>query len=443
MPGLGQSAYGTEGYRFESCRVCYCKLMVRHNLRCQIGSGWTPVTHGIPWARPRNRRLGNHVMGRKPAWPPRIYPRRGKDYVRLYLAPGEPVELCLGPSGSDLAKSEYARILAEAGTRAGHTHRVPRTQAVKVAELVKAYIDQLGQHPRQQWRIRKAFEPVIQLYAHTPADRFGPIALDACRRTLVEKGYCRRLVNQMTDCVRWGFRWAASKELVPAAQVDALYQLIPLRERDFPRSDPPAIEPVPEDLVRHTLRVLPATLRDMVEVQLLTGMRPGEVCSLRGGEINRAWLVAEGVPIWLYEMGSHKNEWRGLKRWIPLGPRAQRVLQPYLDRRGPMAPVFSAAEALVEKALALGRKPRPRTGLRAVRDHFDTQSYGKRILEICDAFLIPRWAPNQIRHRAGTDVETAFGREDARCFLGHSSPSTTAIYAEQVERAARVAARIG
>ena len=47
------------------------------------------------------------------------------------------------------------------------------------------------------------------------------------------------------------------------------------------------------------------------------------------------------------------------------------------------------------------------------------------------------------RHARATEIETLFGREDARCVLGHRTPSTTAIYAESVERAARVMAKVG
>jgi integrase len=53
------------------------------------------------------------------------------------------------------------------------------------------------------------------------------------------------------------------------------------------------------------------------------------------------------------------------------------------------------------------------------------------------------WRPNQLRHTRATEIETQFGREDARCVLGHKNPSTTSIYAESVERAARVMAQVG
>jgi hypothetical protein len=53
------------------------------------------------------------------------------------------------------------------------------------------------------------------------------------------------------------------------------------------------------------------------------------------------------------------------------------------------------------------------------------------------------WSPNQLRHLTGTLVETRYGREDARCVLGHDCPSTTAVYAQSVERAALVMAKEG
>jgi integrase len=76
-------------------------------------------------------------------------------------------------------------------------------------------------------------------------------------------------------------------------------------------------------------------------------------------------------------------------------------------------------------------------------DHFTSNIYQKAILRACRKAQLPKWSPNQLRHSVGTWVETEYGREDARCVLGHTTPQTTAIYAESVERAAKVVAKMG
>jgi integrase len=60
----------------------------------------------------------------------------------------------------------------------------------------------------------------------------------------------------------------------------------------------------------------------MVEVQALTGMRPGEVWCMTTGQIDRSG------DVWLYIPTRHKTVDLGRDRVIPLGPRAQEVLKP-------------------------------------------------------------------------------------------------------------------
>ncbi|MBQ2849213.1 MAG: site-specific integrase, partial [Thermoguttaceae bacterium] len=54
---------------------------------------------------------------------------------------------------------------------------------------------------------------------------------------------------------------------------------------------------------------------------------------------------------------------------------------------------------------------------------------------------VPSWSPNQLRHAAATEIREKLGLEVARIVLGHSSTSTTEIYAEIAAR--RVADDVG
>ncbi len=53
----------------------------------------------------------------------------------------------------------------------------------------------------------------------------------------------------------------------------------------------------------------------IVGLQRLTGARPGEILSLRIGEIDR------GEAVWVYTPQSHKTAHRGHSRTIFFGPR--------------------------------------------------------------------------------------------------------------------------
>ena len=57
---------------------------------------------------------------------------------------------------------------------------------------------------------------------------------------------------------------------------------------------------------------------------------------------------------------------------------------------------------------------------------------------------VVHWAPNQLRHSAGTEVRHRFGLEAAQVVLGHAHANVTEIYAEKnVQRAAEIMRAIG
>jgi integrase len=135
----------------------------------------------------------------------------------------------------------------------------------------------------------------------------------------------------------------------------------------------------------------------MVEVQHLCGCRPQDVVLMR-----RIDFDTHG-PVWGYRPSRHKTEHLNedddpdLERVIFLGPRAQEVLRPFLDR-APDAYLFSPheAEAARNEAKRAGRKTprwpsharrqqklgsgRPRA---ALQDHYDVAAYRRTIRRAC------------------------------------------------------------
>jgi integrase len=55
-----------------------------------------------------------------------------------------------------------------------------------------------------------------------------------------------------------------------------------------------------------------------------------------------------------------------------------------------------------------------------------------------------RWAPNQLRHAAATEVRREFGLGAAQVILGHSQANVTQVYAERdLAKGMEVAKQIG
>ena len=72
------------------------------------------------------------------------------------------------------------------------------------------------------------------------------------------------------------------------------------------------MKPVEQRLVETTLPHLPPAVRAIVELQLLTGARPSEVCLMRPCDIT---LGTDGV--WTYRPSRHKTEHQEKERRCP------------------------------------------------------------------------------------------------------------------------------
>jgi integrase len=62
----------------------------------------------------------------------------------------------------------------------------------------------------------------------------------------------------------------------------------------------------------------------MIDLQLLAGMRPGEVVIMRSCDVDMS------CPVWVYRPQLHKTEHHGPSREIRLGPKAQAIVQSFL-----------------------------------------------------------------------------------------------------------------
>jgi integrase len=270
---------------------------------------------------------------------------------------------------------------------------------------------------------------VLALYRTEPAAAFSPLKLKAVRETLVARDLARTYVNQLVACIVRVWKWLAAEELVPAATWQALAAVPGLkRSRTTARESEP-IEPAPELAIDATKELLLPPVRAMVDLQLLTAMRPGEACQLRPADLERDGPAG----CWIYRPAEHKTEHHGRSRLVLIGPRAQALLTPFLFR-APDVFCFSPREA-VEYALHGYNQPGER---------YTRESYCRAIARACVRAGCAHWHPNQLRHNAATRLREQFGWDVARIILGHSTVTTTAIYAaDSLERAAQAMREAG
>ena len=243
------------------------------------------------------------------------------------------------------------------------------------------------------------------------------------------------------------FRWGVGEELVAPSVLHGLEAVSGLRRGRTAAPDAEPVQSVTNETIEATLHHLPSVVADMVRLQRMAGMRPGEVCRINWEEID-----ATG-EVWCYRPIEHKTAHLGRQRSIALGPRCQAILTRY--RRIDGLPVFRPSEAIAQRKAerrAAARTPltpsrRARDAARAKRprlklnDAYTTTNYAQAIRRACEAAgIAPHWSPNQLRHTKATELRREFGLDAAGAILGHSRLETTQIYAERSEQlAARVA----
>jgi integrase len=258
-------------------------------------------------------------------------------------------DLYLGPWRSKAARIEYDRLVAEwlaAGRRAVDPHAGGITVTELIAgfwEHAKAYYRHPdGTQTTEIFCFRDALRPLRRLYGHTPVDSFGPLALKAVRQAMADDGLCRTNINRRIGRVKRVFKWGTENELVPPSVFHGLQAVSGLKAgRSGVRESEP-VKPVPEELVEAALPLVARQVAAMARLQLLTGMRPGEVVLLRGVDLDTTG------KLWTYRPVRHKTQYLGHERAVFFGPRAQDVIKPFL-KTDLNAYLFSPTEAEAER----------------------------------------------------------------------------------------------
>ncbi|MBN2561057.1 MAG: site-specific integrase [Phycisphaerae bacterium] len=314
--------------------------------------------------------------------------------------------------------------------------------------------------------IRESLRPLQVLYGRTIVSSFGPTALKGVRQTMIDSGWARSTINNRIMRIKRMFKWATENELVPPSVFHAVCSVAGLRRGRSKAKETEPVSPVAEEYVDAIAPFVSRQVWAMVQLQVLSGMRPGEAVTMRG------CVLDTSGQIWTYTPQEHKTEHHGHVRTIYLGPRAQGVVAPFL-RRHLTAYLFSPIEAEQERLAArtrarrtplhVGNRPgsNPKANRRRnQREHYDVASYRKAIQRACTRAFPPpeglsvdemklwrrehRWHPHQLRHNAATTLRREFGIEVARIVLGHRSVSVTEVYAEiDVAKAQEAMSKIG
>lgn len=323
-------------------------------------------------------------------------------------------------------------------------------QPILVKHIADAYVQHCeGYYQNDPEAIRKAKRVCEDIRSHAgevEANRFGPVLLREIREKWIKTGASRRYVNSLTNLVIRTFKWAVGQELVGVEIHQRLRTIEPLRRGRTTAKEGRTVKPVDLQHVRATAEKLSPVLKAMLRVQVATGMRPSELCSMRPCDIDRSG------PEWLYIPSTHKNINKDKERIVPLVGDARSAVEDYINRH-PQSFLFSPRESVTwqnaQKRASRRSKVQPSQLDRSKPDArrkpgecYTKDSYRRALQRAAKEAGIPVWTPYEIRHLVGTMVAETLKLENAKALLGHSDLATTQRYSKATVRQAIEASKI-
>ena len=396
-------------------------------LRARLDRLKWPVERALT-AKPDRRfsRSPGRPQANAPRSPPKLKKHSGGQAFARWMEGGKRHQKWFGAWGSERARAAYAEFLRAWATGVSASRPVVGSNAItSIAVLIERWLDyakeryvKFARQTSEYHVCRAASNVVGTSFAAMSTEAFGIDQLETARREMVRKGWSRITVNRYTARIVSMFGWGVPRKLVSTEAHYALQQLEPLApgsttapERVSVRSVPP--EHIDAVLSGDNLHKNPerrAVLASMVRVQLLTGMRPGELCAMRSEHLDRSG------PEWKYTVPAvaNKNFHREKPRVVWIGPRTQQILEPLL---------LAAGEGTVFAFARKGRAANPRPVARL--------EFSRLIAQACARAGVPHWHPHQLRHNKATDVKRLYESDDAAArAIGTSEDVAARIYSD-------------
>lgn len=381
----------------------------------------------------------------------------------------------VGLYGTRASKIVYDRLISE---WMANNRTLPTVQSggITMVELMAAFMDHAeayyrnadGKPSSEVASFRDVFRIIKSLYAETFAADFSPLRLKATRQKMIEHGWARTNINRQVNRLKGFFKWAVENEHVQVSVYQALTTVpgLKLGRTEARETDP--VKPVAETHVRTIMPHVSSQVAAMLELQLVTGMRSGEVTRMRACDID---MTGED---WYYQPKHHKTAHHGHIMKRPIVGRAKEIVKRFLTTN-PQTYLFRPCDADAERReklhaarktpLSCGNRPgsnRKRTPAHMPGEFYNTAAYyhavrmgcikafpwpglsGRKISNLTAEELVELKAwrkahqifPHRIRHSVGTRARSSSGVEAAQAALGHRTLAATQIYAERSEKLA-------
>ena len=167
------------------------------------------------------------------------------------------------------------------------------------------YYRKRGQVTSEVSAIQIALRHLTKLFRRKPANQFAPFELKLVRQSMIDASYVRQSINRHIGRIIRMFRWAGAEELAAKHVYHDLKMLDGLKRGRSDAVEATPVRPVPLAHINAVEDIVTRPIWGMIQLQLATGMHPGEVMAIRGCDLNMQGSV------WEYAPESHKTEHHG------------------------------------------------------------------------------------------------------------------------------------
>ena len=345
------------------------------------------------------------------------------------------------------------------------------TDELTLDELGKRYVKHCQRvHTKNEAKNKRlCVEHVLKHVGDVYWSEFGTAAYTDLQDALVAEGRTLQRINKVCGEVRAWMKWCFVKQLITTKLHQDFRDVGPVRSTWAGVVESPGVIAVDWDDVEPVLPFMSPVVAAMVTVQFWSGMRPGEVCAMKYGELNTS-----DPEVWFYRPANHKNSHRIKNKTKDskhvlikgIGKIAQDAMRPFVERcDDPGDFVFRPIDAMEWRAQQMektgrhedrkckvypselvARKRRKETRQtfweETCNPSYITNSYGKAVAYAFDkadreGVDLERWSPGQLRHGIAQKLRDVGNMQGATALLGHKNSQMTVNYAALTEEELR------
>jgi integrase len=224
----------------------------------------------------------------------------------------------LGEYDSEESRRRYDEVVTDymKGTLNVSYHKLTIAQlCVAYVKHARSYYVKNGRITSEVSNIQVALRPLVKLHGKCLVSEFGPAKLKQVREQMIADGIVRKSVNRGVGRIKRMFRWGVENEMVSPTVLAAINAVPGILYGRTAAVEAEPIKPVPDAHIEAIEGRVNRFVWGMIQLQLATGMRPGEVRLMRTCDINMSG------DVWEYRPQEHKTEHHGRQRLIFIGPK--------------------------------------------------------------------------------------------------------------------------